>query len=102
MALSGRFLVVTRPKGTKTKKGKALSKDAVVRAVGEPEAGADAWVPIVFQGLLDHVRRADVQRIQTPRVAKPTPAQIAARRRLLKKRTSKPKKHKARPVRRAS
>lgn len=90
--LAGRFLIVTRANGTKTKRGKALSRDAVVRAVGEPEEeGPDAWVPVIFHGLRDHVKRADVQKIELPRVEKPTPAQISARRGLLKKKKAKKK-----------
>lgn len=84
-ALSGLFLIVTRANGTKTKRGKALSRDAVVQAIGEPDDGPNAWVPIIFHGLRDFVKRADVEAAELPRVAKPTAAQLAARRRLLQK-----------------
>lgn len=76
----GLYLHVTRRATTKAKK--KLDAGQVILAVGDP--GDDGWVPVLVGGRLDHVQRADVERI-VPKVAKPTALQQAARKRIARR-----------------
>jgi hypothetical protein len=77
----GLFILVGRAATTKTKK--KVAKGRVLYAVGDP--GSDGWVPVLVDGRLDHVQRADVTRIVPKRIPRPSTSQQEARKRLVKR-----------------
>lgn len=84
----GFFLHVIQ--GTLTKNRKRLTPVRVMLAVGDPVFFTSAtraveWIPIIHHGSLDYVRREAVERIVPTRVKKPTKAQTAARKKLLRR-----------------
>jgi hypothetical protein len=78
----GFWLHVTR--AARTKGSKRLSEGDALLAIGDP--GSDGWVPVLYAGRLDYVKKADVERIKPPKPPKkPSRAMLAARKRIVKR-----------------
>lgn len=61
---AGLFLRVSRRRGATTRKKQLVAEGYILLAVDNP---IDEWVPVLYRGTLDYVRRADVERIPPAR-----------------------------------